>query len=159
MNWNNYIAFQEIIGSLKTMTSCKGFFHIWQQLQLCVCNEGQGGAWVVCSRCPIWKKTNKTPTGVRSYLLLDDTVYERDFIQTKLTSQLGECTTLQLWENQNWWHCRHFGNLHPWRPHTPCLLSCKKHFIKKKMFKPQEKKELYLLITLSPSSDILAGFN
>lgn len=38
------------------MTSCESFFHLRQQLLLCVGDEGQGGAWVVCPRCPISKK-------------------------------------------------------------------------------------------------------
>lgn len=41
------------------MTSCEGFFHLRQQLQLCVADEGQGGAWVVCPRCPTSKKKKK----------------------------------------------------------------------------------------------------
>lgn len=47
------------------MTSCESFFHLRQQLLLCVGDEGQGGAWVVCPRCPTSKKKKNIHMGVR----------------------------------------------------------------------------------------------
>lgn len=80
------------------MTSCESFFHLRQQLLLCVGDEGQGGAWVVCPRCPTSEKRKHTHGSQRR---LDEIILKCDFAETTLTSRLGGCTTLRLWGNQN----------------------------------------------------------